>query len=78
MPHSLRVRLKNLNHKGLLTDRELERLINALDTVDHIEDARTEMAQRMKMFEAAEDYNNAITTKQALGILDRHIRRDTE
>lgn len=36
MPHSLRVRLKNLNYKGLLTDRELNRLVNALDTVDSI------------------------------------------
>ena len=43
MPHSLRVRLKNLNYKGLLTDRELNRLVNALDTVDSIEDIKADI-----------------------------------
>ena len=43
MPHSLRVRLKNLNYKGLLTDRELNRLVNALDTVDSIENIKAEI-----------------------------------
>lgn len=47
MPHSLRVRLKNLNYKGLLTDRELDRLVNALDTVDSIEDIKTEIEAMM-------------------------------
>ena len=31
MPHSLRAKLKGLNYKKILTDRELERLCKALD-----------------------------------------------
>ena len=53
MPHSLRVRLKNLNYKGLLTDRELNRLVNALDTVDSIEDIVAEVnAEHNKLYNA--------------------------
>jgi len=31
MPHSLKVRLKNLNRKGLLTEKDINRLISALE-----------------------------------------------
>lgn len=31
MPHSLRVRLRNLKHKGELTEKDVDRLITALD-----------------------------------------------
>ena len=33
MPHSLKCKVKNLNHKGLLTDRDTERIIKGLETV---------------------------------------------
>lgn len=68
MPHSLRVRLKNLNYKGLLTDRELNRLVNALDTVDSIEDIKAEIYEELKNDEG-ESYGLGI----ALGIIDKHI-----
>ena len=31
MPHSLRVRLKNLQRKGELTERDIDRIFKALD-----------------------------------------------
>ena len=31
MPHSLKVRLKNLKHQGLLSEKDVERLISALE-----------------------------------------------
>ena len=49
MPHSLRVRLKKIYEKGLdhylLTDRDVERLIHALDVVDAIEDIKAEIIE---------------------------------
>ena len=34
MPNSLRCKLKKLKHQGLLTDKDCERLITALDKAD--------------------------------------------
>ena len=45
MPHSLRVKLKGLNYKKILTDRELERLCKALDNEDVLDKIRAEIEQ---------------------------------
>ena len=66
MPHSLRVRLKNLNYKGLLTDRELNRLVNALDTVDSIEDIKADI--ELARYGLVNDGLDL-----ALKIIDKHI-----
>ena len=34
MPHSLRVKIKNLRYKGIITDKDCDRLITALDSKD--------------------------------------------
>ena len=43
MPHSLRAKLKGLNYKKLITDRELERLCKALDNEGVLEQIRAEI-----------------------------------
>ena len=45
MPHSLRVKLKGLNYKKILTDRELERLCKALDNEGVLDKIRAEIEQ---------------------------------
>ena len=45
MPHSLRAKLKGLNYKKILTDRELERLCKALDNEDVFDKIRAEIEQ---------------------------------
>ena len=71
MPHSLRVRLKNLNYKGLLTDRECERLIKALDVVDAVEDIKADIeASRYGLVNDGLDL--------ALKIIDKHIGKEKE
>lgn len=37
MPHSLRVRLKNLEYKGKLEKKDVDRIIEALDYMDNVE-----------------------------------------
>ena len=71
MPHSLRVRLKNLNYKGLLTDRELNRLVNALDTVDSIEDIKAEISRKANSGQWSEA--TIYGMQKALAIIDKHI-----
>ena len=38
MPNSLRCKLKKLKHQGLLTDKDCERLISALDKADILDE----------------------------------------
>lgn len=37
MPHSLRAQIKTLCYKGMLTEKERDRIINALDIADSAE-----------------------------------------
>ena len=62
MPHSLRAKLKGLNYKKILTDRELERLCKALDNENVLEQIRAEI----------EDYvcNKEEDTAKAQGMLN--------
>jgi len=71
MPHSLRVRLKNLNYKGLLTDRELNRLVNALDTVDVIEDIKAEISQ---LVDNTEILGGLVDGREVIEIIDKHTK----
>ena len=77
MPHSLRVRLKNLNYKGLLTDRELKRLVNALDTVDAIEDIKTEIEEVCGSY-GWDDYDFCSGLIMARKIIDKHTKAEME
>ena len=64
MPHSLRCRLKGLCYKKILTDRECERLIKALDVVDAIENIKNEIWVSHK-----DNY----TKSEIVNLIDRHI-----
>ena len=45
MPHSLRVKIKGLRYKGIITDKDCDRLCKALDNEDVLEKIRTEIAE---------------------------------
>lgn len=76
MPNSLRCRLKKLNHKGLLTNRELERLVNALNIVNHIEDIKADI--KKKHFSIIEgndfDFGRTYGYEECLEIIDKHTK----
>ena len=51
MPHRLRVKIKNLRYKGIITDKDCDRLIMALDNMDALNEIRAEIkehADRLK------------------------------
>ena len=51
MPHSLRAKLSGLRYKGLLIDKDYQRLKNALDVVDGLQDAIAEIKTRIRVLE---------------------------
>ena len=55
MPHSLRAKLKGLNYKKLITDRELERLCKALDNENVLEQIRAEISDRLGLLDCKKD-----------------------
>lgn len=75
MPHSLRVRLKKIYEKGLdhylLTDRDVERLIHALDVVDAIDDIKAEINDLSELDHIDADYEDC--KADVLEIIDKHI-----
>lgn len=45
MPHSLRAKIKGLRYKGIITDKDCERLCKALDNENVLEQIRAEIEQ---------------------------------
>ena len=45
MPHSLRVKIKGLRYKGIITDKDCDRLCKALDNENVLEQIRAEIKQ---------------------------------
>lgn len=64
MPYSLRTKLKHLAHKCELTDKECERLIKALDTVDAVEEIKAEIKHL---------HDWAFNREEVIKIIDEHI-----
>ena len=75
MPHSLRVKLKGLNYKKLITDRELERLCKALDKEDVLEQIRDEIKQE---YDNQGDWSFNDGLAFALEIIDKYTKGEQE
>ena len=45
MPHSLRAKIKGLQYKGIITDKDCDRLCKALDNENVLEQIRAEIEQ---------------------------------
>jgi len=75
MPHSLRVRLRKIYEKGLdhylLTDKDVDRLIKALDVVDGLEDAIAEIEDVSDFCECM-PYGKCISPKKVAEIIRKH------
>lgn len=54
MPHSLRVKIKKLRYKGIITDKDCNRLITALDNKDVLDKIRAEIMSKDGLEEALE------------------------
>ena len=50
MPHSLRAKIKKLRYKGIITEKDCDRLCNALDTEDVLDKIRAEIEALPKTY----------------------------
>ena len=71
MPHSLRVKIKNLRYKGIITDKDCDRLCKALDNEDVLEKIRAEIEQEISNASSV-DYINGLNV--ALMIINEKYR----
>ena len=60
MSHSLRAKLSGLRYKGLLIDKDYQRLKNALDVVDGLQDAIAEIETDLSWY-CFDDWGNMTT-----------------
>ena len=47
MPHSLRAKIKKLRYKGIITEKDCDRLCNALDNENVLDKLRAEIADTL-------------------------------
>ena len=77
MPHSLRAKLSGLRYKGLLTDKDYQRLKKALDVVDGVQDAIAEIDEALesnKFPETEEARMQAIALAWCIDIIRKHTK----
>lgn len=72
MPHSLRAKLKGLNYKKILTDRELERLCKALDNENVLEQIENDISHEITDIDES-DYRRGINIGLCHAI--QHVRK---
>lgn len=78
MPHSLRAKLSGLHYKGILEDKDYKRLCKALDNEKVLEQIRQEIEQKYNDYKMRDDYEEAYGLEEALMIIDRHMKGDSE
>ena len=78
MPHSLRVKIKGLRYKGVITDKDCDRLCKALDNEDVLEQIREEIGDDMLFYEEDNcndtDTGFVIGLQHTLDIIDKHMK----
>jgi hypothetical protein len=67
MPHSLRAKIKGLRYKGIITDKDCERLCKALDNEDVLDKIRVEILNFKEKCNASDYLGCGI-----LEIIDKH------
>lgn len=73
MPHSLRAKLSGLRYKKIITDKDYQRLCNALDLEKAIDDIKSEIEK-----DGLSDVNGSkfIFVKRVNEIIDKHIGKE--
>lgn len=69
MPHSLRVKIKRLRYKGIITDKDCDRLCKALDNEDALDKIRAEITEKkMKTHDAM----MRVFSQECIDIIDKY------
>lgn len=84
MPHSLRSKIKSLRHKGIITDKDCERLCKALDNESVLDKIRAEIeeykSRQLALAIGVEDLERGkqIALEHMLAILDNYKAESEE
>lgn len=73
MPHSLRVKIKGLQYKGIITDKDCDRLCKALDNEKVLDKIRDEI-ERLHYHPKLDFIKNDEVVEMALEVIDRYIK----
>jgi len=73
MPHSLRVKIKNLRYKGIITDKDCDRLCKALDNENVLDKIKTEIKQTAKDCAIYYDYGRMYGLCIAFDIIEKYM-----
>ena len=65
MPHSLRAKIKGLRYKGIITDKDCDRLCKALDNEDVLDKIRAEIKRALN---AERDFTTESAKAQAIAL----------
>ena len=71
MPHSLRAKIKGLRYKGIITDKDCDRLCKALDNENVLNKIRAEIEQ-IADEEQKHDKKWAIGLRYAVKVIDKY------
>lgn len=69
MPHSLRAKIKGLRYKGIITDKDCNRLCKTLDNENVLDKIRTEI-EELQMYKGL--YDIYINRAYVLEIIDKY------
>ena len=76
MPHSLRVKIKRLRYKGIITDKDCDRLCRALDNEGVLDEIRAEIVDYKDDLIIHQERNEMID--RVLGIIDKYRNEVSE
>lgn len=71
MPHSLRAKIKGLRYKGIITDKDCDRLRKALDNEDVLDKIKAEIDEQYDRVHPY-DISCAEGLEMALNIIDKY------
>ena len=75
MPHSLRVKIKGLRYKGVITDKDCDRLRKALDIEDALDKIKEAINAQSRMHMDGDLY---IKASECMQIIDKYKAESEE
>lgn len=78
MPHSLRAKLSGLRYKKIITDKDYQRLCNALYMEKSIDNIKSEIKSLIEMCDTDYEFEEMLAYEAVLGIIDKHIGKEKD
>lgn len=77
MPHSLRVKIKNLRYKGIITDKDCDRLCKALDNENVLDKITVEIESLSNANPSYWHSGDMVDREEVLEIIDKYTEGES-